>query len=176
MRRKTKLPLLSVNKSANSAVNNRVKNAEPTGLDDARSRLGGRTKDEEPAPPGLGPGTVVSVIAKDATKHLAVVMFANSAEVHVLIDGTRLRRVPPASVEVNDGKTPNALAELAAEASLFARLVEGQAVRYADDTGGLLGGKLVEKCRYGALVVRDDGAVIAVGFRKLWPATTAGAA
>ena len=26
-----------------------------------------------------------------------------------------------------------------------------------------------EKCRYGALVAKDDGAVLAVGFRKLWP-------
>ena len=66
--------------------------------------------------------------------------------------------------------------KISADAHVFARLAEGQPVRYADDQGGLLGGKLVEKCRYGALVVRDDGAVVAVGFRKLWPAASAGAA
>jgi hypothetical protein len=46
-------------------------------------------------------------------------------------------------------------------------------VRYADDAGALIDGKLIEKCRWGALVARDDGAVVAVGFRKLWPAPAA---
>ena len=49
-------------------------------------------------------------------------------------------------------------------------------MRYADDDRGLRDAKLVEKCRYGALVARDDGTIVAGGFRKLWPATSSGAA
>jgi hypothetical protein len=172
-----KLPLLA--DAWGTRASESVKKAKPErkpSLDDARNRLGGRTTDEKPAPPGIGPGSIVQVIANDATKHVAVVVFANSTEIHVLIDGTRLRRVPPAAVELNEGATPSSLSKIAADAHVFARLSEGQPVRYADDSGGLLAGKLVEKCRYGALVVRDDGAVVAVGFRKLWPASSAGLA
>lgn len=145
-------------------------------LDDARDRLGGRTTDEEPAPPGITPGRVVKVFANDGGEHVAVVVFANADEVHILIDGKRLRRVPPPAVHTYEGETPSSLSKIAADAHVFSHLSEGQPIRYADDSGGLLAGKLVEKCRYGALVVREDGAVVAVGFRKLWPAATAGAA
>ena len=177
MDKRIKLPLLTDTWStrASDSLKKTVPDKKPS-LDDARNRLGGRTTDEDAAPPGIGPGVIVLVLANDGSKHVAVVVFANSTEVHVLIDGTKLRRVPPAAVERNEGATPSALTMIAADAHVFARLAEGQPVRYADDSGGLLGGKLIEKCRYGALVVRDDGAVVAVGFRKLWPATSAGAA
>ncbi len=141
-------------------------------LDDARNRLGGRTTDEEPAPPGIAPGKVVRVFANDGEEHIAVVVFANAEEIHILVDGTRLRRVPPPAVHGYEGVTPASLVKIAADAHIFDRLSEGQQIRYADDSGGLLNGKLVEKCRYGALVVREDGAVVAVGFRKLWPASS----
>ena len=177
MDKRIKLPLLADTWStrASDSLKKAVPDKKPS-LDDARNRLGGRTTDEDAPPAGIGPGVIVQVLANDGSKHVAVVMFANSSEVHVLIDGTKLRRVPPEAVEQNEGATPSSLSRIAADAHVFARLAEGQPVRYADDSGGLLGGKLVEKCRYGALVVRDDGAVVAVGFRKLWPATSAGAA
>ena len=146
--------------------------AKKPSLDDARNRLGGRTKDEEPAPPGMVPGRVVRVFANDGAEHVAVVVFANPDEVHILIDGTKLRRVPPSAVHDFEGETPSSVSKIAADAHVFSRLAEGEKIRYADDSGGLLAGKLVEKCRYGALVVREDGAVVAVGFRKLWPAAT----
>ena len=31
-------------------------------------------------------------------------------------------------------------------------------------------GTLVEKCRFGALIERGDGAVIGAGFRRIWAA------
>jgi hypothetical protein len=172
--KKVKLPLLADAWSTRSSEP--AKAVKKPSLDDARNRLGGRTADEEPGPAGISPGTIVMVAANDGEKHVAVVVFANATEIHVLIDGTKLRRVPPEVVELHGGEPPNELARIAADAQVFGRLSEGLAVRYADDMGGLLGGKLVEKCRYGALVVRDDGAVVAVGFRKLWPASTAGLA
>jgi hypothetical protein len=146
--------------------------AKKPSLDDARNRLGGRTNQEEPAPAGIVPGRVVRVFANDGAEHVAVVVFANADEVHILIDGTKLRRVPPDSVHAHEGPAPSSVAKIAADAHVFSRLAEGEKVRYADDSGGLLAGKLVEKCRYGALVVREDGAVVAVGFRKLWPAAS----
>lgn len=161
-------------KGDKSEVKGEAKAKKPS-LDDARNRLGGRTTDEEPAPPGIAPGRVVRVFANDGEEHVAVVVFANADEVHILIDGTRLRRVPPNAVHTYDGATPSSMSKIAADAHVFSRLAEGEKIRYADDKGGLLAGKLVEKCRYGALVVREDGALIAVGFRKLWPAAGSGA-
>jgi len=147
--------------------------AKKPSLDDARNRLGGRTNQEEPAPAGMIPGRVVRVFANDGAEHVAVVVFANPDEVHILIDGTKLRRVPPSAVYPYEGEAPSCVSKFAAYAHVFSRHSEGEKIRYADDSGGLLAGKLVEKCRYGALVVREDGAVVAVGFRKLWPAANA---
>ena len=62
------------------------------------------------------------------------------------------------------------LSALATDASVFARLGEGDSVRYSDDTGAFRDATLIEKCLYGALVARVDGTIVAVGFRKLWPA------
>ncbi len=180
MGKKISLPLLpdawsgSARESGKGKGDREVKgeSRKKPSLDDARNRLGGRTTDEEPAPPGIHPGRVVRVFANDGEEHVAVVVFANADEVHILIDGTRLRRVPPTAVHTFEGTTPSNMSKIAADAHVFSRLSEGAKIRYADDKGGLLSGKLVEKCRYGALVVREDGAVIAVGFRKLWPATS----
>jgi hypothetical protein len=170
--KKISLPLLA---DAWGAPRKSAKPLKKPSLADARTRLGGRTTDEGPAPPGIAPGSIVKVVASGGTEHVAVVVFVNADEVHILVDGTKLRRVPPAAVDAHEGATPSSLSKIAADAQVFSRLAEGQQVRYADNGGGLLAGKLVEKCRYGGLVVREDGAVIAVGFRKLWPASASGA-
>jgi hypothetical protein len=178
--KKISLPLLRASarepgKGERNDVKGEAAPKKKPSLDDARNRLGGRTTDEEPAPPGIHPGRVVRVFANDGEEHVAVVVFANADEVHILIDGTRLRRVPPSAVHPFDGTAPSSMSKIAADAHVFSRLAEGEKIRYADDKGGLLIGKLVEKCRYGALVVREDGAVIAVGFRKLWPGASSSA-
>jgi hypothetical protein len=58
---------------------------------------------------------------------------------------------------------------------LFTSLVEGERVRWERGTE-VAEGCIVEKCRYGAIIVSRDGRVVAVGFRKLWPAVVHGAA
>lgn len=103
-------------------------------------------------------------------------IFASSTEVHVLLEGMRLRRLRPEEVAPYVDEVGSDLMKIAADARVFGVLSEGQPVRYANEAGVLLGGKLVEKCRYGALILRDDGAIVAVGFRKLWPAAGAGQA
>jgi hypothetical protein len=151
-------------------------------IDAARARLGGRVDAADGSPKaGQAPGVIVSFALptkpNTAPRRLpGVIVFASGIEVHVLLDGMRLRRLPPADLLLHEDPVGIELEKLAADARLFGLLVEGQSVRYADDSGALLDGKVVEKCRWGALVLRDDGAVIAVGFRKLWPAAGGGAA
>jgi len=145
-------------------------------VDAARARLGGRVERSERsgAPPAFGPGAYVDARIADGSTVVAVVIFATEREAHVLLDGSRLRRVSHAALSARVGEPPGVLGQLATDARVFGMLVEGEAVRYADDGGEMRGGRLVEKCRYGALVLRDDGAVVAVGFRKLWPLPSAG--
>jgi hypothetical protein len=141
-------------------------------IDAARARLGGRPIDEEAPPAGFAPGVVVTFAIASGRRMPGVIVFASRSEVHVLLDGIRLRRLPPHDVALHDGDVAVELEKIAGDARLFGLLVEGQSVRYADDSGQLVDGKVVEKCRWGALILRDDGAVVAVGFRKLWPAPT----
>ncbi len=169
MGKKIVLPLLDELTQRDPARAANAPKKKPS-IDAARARLGGRAKNDGPPAPGVTPGTIVT--ARDAA--VGVVVFASAREAHVLFDRSRLRRLTPEDVTAHDGEPPGELGRVAAEARVFWLLVEGQAVRYADHTGVLREGKLVEKCRYGALVLRDDGAIVAVGFRKLWPAPSTG--
>ena len=85
-------------------------------------------------------------------------------------DHIRLRRMQPGELSAHEGAVDDEIGKLAGDAHLFGLIDEGEAIRNADDAGALVDEQLIEKCRWGALVARDDGAVVAVGFRKLWPA------
>ncbi len=139
---------------------------KPT-LENARARLGGKATGGAPIG-GRSPGCIVLLGDKPAA-----IVFASDVEVHVLLDatarGARMRKARLAEVTLYSGEIPAELASIADDASVFALLAEGQQVRYADDTGALREAKLVEKCRYGALVARDDGTIVAVGFRNVHP-------
>jgi hypothetical protein len=143
--------------------------AKKPSLAAARARLGGGA-DAGPPPFGLAPGRLVTFALPSGRRRTAVIVYAGGDEVHVLLDPVRLRRLSPDDVEVHEGAVDDELTKLAADAHVFGLLAEGQPIRYADERGGLVDGKLIEKCRWGALIARDDGAVVAVGFRKLWPA------
>jgi hypothetical protein len=58
---------------------------------------------------------------------------------------------------------------------LFTALAEGARVRW-ERGSEIAEGRIVEKCRYGAIIVSRDGRVVAVGFRKLWPTAVHGVA
>lgn len=166
--KKVNLPLLDKRESDAP----KKKTGKKPSVEAARARLGGRLVAEDAPPPGLAPGVVVDLTLPSGLLRAAVVVFAGTKETHVLFDGMRLRRVAPAALSLHEGEVAEELARIAADARLFGMIVEGMPVRYSDDEGKLVDGKVVEKCRWGALVLRDDGAVIAVGFRKLWPAPT----
>lgn len=154
------------------------RSARPS-IDAARARLGGRViRSEQGEPAALAPGLVVTFPSgprgSDTPRVPGVVLFAGAAEVHVLLDSIRLRRLRPEDLEPHAGNVDVELGKIAADARFFGLLSEGAPVRYADDAGDLVDGRVVEKCRWGALVLRDDGSIVAVGFRKLWPSTDGG--
>lgn len=186
MTKKVNLPLFS--DPAVVATPAREVRKKPS-IDAARARLGGRISEIDIPPAGFVPGVIVSfplttpssIAGSTARRRSGVVVFASRHEVHVLLDGIRLRRLSPADVTIesvrdrrDDDELAVELERIAGDARLFGQLAEGQSVRYADDSGTLVHGKVVEKCRWGALVLRDDGAVVAVGFRKLWPSPSGG--
>lgn len=166
MGKKVPLPLF-VDPAASPEEKKDVPPKKPS-IEAARARLGGRITERD-APPGLAPGVIVSYLETQGRRLPGVVIFASTAEVHVLLDSIRLRRFKPNELAAHEGELEIQLEKIAGDARLFGRLVEGEAVRYADEGGVLIDGRVAEKCRWGALVVRDDGSVVAVGFRKLWP-------
>ncbi len=102
-----------------------------------------------------------------------VVVFSNEEECDVFLEAGFVKRTKRASIETATCETESPLHELSGEARLFASLDEGKRVRFDEPERGLQEGLLFEKCRYGALVAKDDGTIVAVGFRKLWPADIA---
>lgn len=135
---------------------------KPT-VDAVRKRLGGRAATE----PGVG--EAVYLRSEQGFDRVGVVLFVHADELHVWIDGGVVRRAARASTRAVDGAVSADLLAVAADARAFAALREGEQVRFPIDEGVGVGA-LVEKCRFGGLVERDDGTVIGVGFRKLRPA------
>lgn len=166
MGKKINLPVLPsmFDKSSANASDTPAPGKKPT-LESARARLGG-SAEEEASPPGLLPGRLVTF----GEGRRGIVLYAGTREVHVMLDPMRVKRLAPSQLNVHEGPMPEELRALATDARVFGLLTPGQPVRYATTHGGpLTTGKLVEKCRYGGLVARTDGTVLAVGFRKLWP-------
>lgn len=166
MSKKFNLPVLSsvFDTSRASKRDSPPDGKKPT-LESARARLGGVAQ-EEASPPGFLPGRLVSF----GEGRRGIVLYAGESEVHVMLDPMRVKRLAPSQLYLQDGPMPEELRALATDARVFGLLTPGQHVRYATTAGGpLTTGKLIEKCRYGALVSRTDGTVLAVGFRKLWP-------
>ncbi len=134
-------------------------------IDSARRRLGGRPS----SPSRLAPGSIVRATLSDGTRHAGVVLWAAGATCDVWFDDCLARRTRAEGVVPFDGPAPERLWRVAAEMRVFAALAEGDLVRW-QRAAGVAEGCIVEKCRYGAIVVTRDGKLVAVGFRKLWPA------
>ena len=113
----------------------------------ARETLGGRVVSHARG------GEVVRV-----NGDVGVVLWSDGARCDVWIGGG-VKRVATGEVE---GASSPELATVAEDARVFAALEEGARVVF----DGTVTGKLVEKCRWGGLVARDDGRIFAVGFRR----------
>lgn len=139
---------------------------KPT-VDAVRKRLGGRARTE----PGVG--EPVCLRSEQGHDRLGVVLFVREDELHVWTDGGVVRRAARASARGADGTLSAELLAVSHDARRFASLEEGERVRYHDERGESEGA-LIEKCRFGALVEREDGVVVGVGFRKLERAPAGG--
>ncbi|WP_434046875.1 MULTISPECIES: hypothetical protein [Sorangium] len=187
MTRKLSLPLIKLDNPVRLAASASPK---PT-ADDVRERLGGRASTE----PGVGELVTLTTAAGRALP--GVVLFRRGARVDIWIDAGETessvldeeRRSSPARATISRGvvhraqpadigplrvPAPESLVAIASDARVFAALSEGQRIRFQDG-GDLAEGTLVEKCRFGGLVQRDDGVLLGVGFRRLWPAQPADA-
>lgn len=131
-------------------------------VDEVRKRLGGRVST------GARVGEVVGIVA--GGEPLAGVVLAHANErVDVWVGSGTVRRVHEDAASSFAGEVPTTLRAVASDITIFASLAEGQRVMASLD-GELVEVTLAEKCRYGALVVRDDDVLLGVGFRMLAPA------
>lgn len=133
----------------------------PPTVEAARKRLGGRGSSE----PGVG--ALVVVTTRYGVDKDGVVVFVRGDEVDVWIADDTVLRTTPTRVRPMTAAAPRHLAAVAADSRAFAALVEGRRVRFSDGNGATGEGMLAEKCRFGAIVARDDGSLVGVGFRRL---------
>jgi hypothetical protein len=137
-------------------------------LDAVRKRLGGRAATDP------GAGDVVRLDLGPEGERVGVVLFAQGEALDVwLATGMPtglVRRTTRGRAARHDGPTPDDLASVADDARVFGALREGERVRYEPSPGRYGEGTLGEKCRFGGVLVRDDGVLVGVGFRRLWPA------
>lgn len=143
----------------------------PPTVDAVRARLGGRVQE----PPEVDPAVGTLVQYEEGSPEVGAVLFARDGGLDVWLGDGRVKRVGAALAktvahEAHPSNEMLAMLSVAADARAFRALPEGARVRFT--AKGTLGeGTLVEKCRYGALVLRDDGSIAGVGFRALWPHT-----
>jgi hypothetical protein len=135
--------------------------ASPT-LDAAREQLGGRGS------PDGEIGTLVHATTLPG-EPLGVVLFRAGGKADLWIGDGRVRRVGEETLrDASRAEAPERLLSTAARVRDFAALQEGDAVRFEPKEGTAEEGVLIEKHRYGALVLRSDERIVAVGFRRLW--------
>ncbi len=134
-------------------------------LEAARRKLGGRSI----APSTRSPGALVETTLQDGRRLTGILLWASAGSCDVWFDDGLARRTRSASVVSGSRPIPESLVRIEAEIRMFSALVEGDRVRWERD-GVVTEGRIVEKCRYGAIVVTRGARVVAVGFRKLWPA------
>jgi hypothetical protein len=147
-----------VSRRVSLPVNNPSAPRPRSTLEAVRARLGGRARTDPQA------GRVVCFLDTGAT---GVVLFGHGDEVHVFSNAGWVRRTTADAVTAVDEPAED-LHAVANDVRVFAALEEGNRVRF-QDLGGMAQGTLIEKCRYGAVVRRDDETVMGVGFRRIWP-------
>jgi len=123
----------------------------------ARDKLGGRVGEHGRA------GDPVEIVHHGATRQ-GVILWSDDASCDVWLGDEACVRVPldvcaPAALV-----TGSPLLRISRAARAFAALREGTTVQAGDGPV-----KLVEKCRWGALVASADGRIFALGFHRLAP-------
>ncbi len=140
-------------------------------IEAARRKLGGRPAGGS----ARAPGSLVRGTLRDGACRTGVILWDSGGRCDVWFDDGIARRVRASVVTSHNGPPPPALGRILAEVRIFASLAEGDRVRW-DRSGSLVDGCIVEKCRYGAIVLTREAKLVAVGFRRLWPAEVRGTA
>ncbi len=139
-------------------------------LERARARLGG------PAAAAAYGGRLVEAPGAAGLPVIGVVLHQTEVDVDVWLGDTLVRRVKREHVTAIDTATREVSDEMlraSADARRFCAMERDTRVRYDAGGGAIAERLLFEWCRFGALVARDDGCVMAGGFRRLWPGGTA---
>jgi hypothetical protein len=121
----------------------------------AREKLGGRVAAHGDA------GALVQ-IERSGRMSLGVVLWSDDTSCDVWLGDDITKRTRKDAVVQAITSAGSPLANIAAAARTFASIDEGETVLLDDETTV----RLVEKCRWGALVARADGKIFAVGFRR----------
>jgi hypothetical protein len=132
---------------------------KPT-IDAMRARLGGR----ESSPPDAG--KTVSWVSPDGQTRTGVILAGSNDERFMWTTDGVVRRAERRDLREMDSYIPADLVVAASEIRAFASLAEGDSV-LVDEASHQVEMLLIEKCRFGALVAREDGSVLGVGFRKV---------
>lgn len=146
-------------------------------MDAARQKLGGRLGRTESPP---APGRIVEVLEADGRRERGVTLFTELGRTDVLFDRGVVRRVDTAKLLASSAAVDNAHAQkgraddkdlerLSIAVRRFHELVEGDPLVITQHDGANTRAVLREKCRFGALVERSDGAIVAVGFDRMAP-------
>ncbi len=121
----------------------------------ARQQLGGRVSSHGDA------GAIVHVERGDHVE-IGVVLWSDEQWCDVWLGEDVTKRTRSDSVTAAKAPAGSPMALTSAAARAFALLEEGQNVRF----DGSREGRLIEKCRWGALVALADGNIFAVGFHR----------
>jgi hypothetical protein len=133
----------------------------PPTVDAMRERLGGRVG----APRFAECGTPV-VCPGPAGPREGVVLTSDESGAYVWFSASEVRRV--ARAEISTPESISAATEaLVSDARAFGELAEGQVVVCTARDGAAFFARIVEKCRFGALVVREDAVIVGVGLQAL---------
>lgn len=131
--------------------------ATPT-LQRMRTRLGGPATARDRA------GAIVRLDDGPPT----VLLYEEGDAAHLWAGDGTVRRVDRQRVRPHHEPPPDDVLAIAVELRTFAALERGTRVAFGGPDGKAEEGTLVERCRLGGLVARDDGSVLGVGFRRVW--------
>ena len=143
-------------------------NELPT-LDTMRERLGGVVGNAE------GSGQLALIVS---TGKPGVVVHRSSTGTDIMVKRGIVRRTATEDVRIIEEREPHPsipddVRAIHVEMQRFAALNNGDRVFVADPRGAAgkkFAATLLEKCRFGAIVQRDDGTPMAIGFARMHPA------
>jgi hypothetical protein len=152
---KVSLPLLKELEDTSSKV--------PT-IDVMRTRLGGRI---DPNTLTSEAGVVVDIETGGGATRTGIALFGDAERIDVLFDRGLVRRTQRERYRPSNAPAPLGLERVPAVLRSLAATKEGALVKFRADDGIWHAATLREKCRFGALLEREDGTVLGVGWGRL---------